>query len=94
MGASGGLDFGQVQELIDDLNIGRNRGVSEPRLQQAFENADADNDGCGPTCTLSAHVLMCICPRTLQSQLLIHCAYWQQAGVIGGRDCMCLHSAG
>ena len=35
-----------MQELIDDLNIGRNRGVSEPRLQQAFNDADADHDGC------------------------------------------------
>lgn len=40
-----GLDFGQVQELIDELNIGRNRGVSEPRLQEAFDRADTDHDG-------------------------------------------------
>ena len=47
-GVNDGLDYNQVQELIDDLNIGRNRGVSEPRLQQAFNDADADHDGCAP----------------------------------------------
>jgi hypothetical protein len=48
-GVNDGLDYNQVQELIDDLNIGRNRGVSEPRLQQAFNDADADHDGCVPS---------------------------------------------
>lgn len=34
-----------MKELIDKLNIGRKRGVSEHRLHQAFESADSDKDG-------------------------------------------------
>jgi hypothetical protein len=62
-GVNDGLDYNQVQELIDDLNIGRNRGVSEPRLQQAFNDADVDHDGYAQTwrvhCPLCSRRLLC-----------------------------------